>query len=993
MVVFSPPLPDHAQVGDPGHISDHNALLEAAKTLNSGKIDYSHHTAKGTLVSASAANVPGTLTVGTDDMVLLVDSSQTLGLKWAQLPTGGITDSAVTTAKIADGSVTTAKIANDTITAAQIAANAVGSSELADNAVNVAALDADDLGNGLVLTADSGEPSGMKWSAYGIADLDIGTVDTGSPAAASMTGNPEDGYELNLTLPPVGDGSITNIAVNAAADIDRTKIAGTALTAESMGIFNVKDYGAVGDGTTDDTVAVEAAIAAAGVGGVVYFPQGAYQVSRTLWPMHGQIWRGVHSPKYKNTDDPDSTCYIFPGAVFTGRALIERAASVNGVTIDQLCLLGKGDEDPVSLDGVHLGDMSYERTWIVKNCTIHGFSNSGVTGRLHVFDMRDCHVARNGYGLRVTGGNALTDVRITGCQFYYNLHGGLCLDVTTRSNGMVSVHGCRFERSGSTPGVPSVNRDPYAPGIRIQKGYNIDLVQCSTDANSGPGLEILGDTTAGMYTFGITVDSCKFARDGGGDQSAGVQLPGVKIKGASSIYFQSNVTWGEADDDGASGLISPYYSVWLEDAPSCRIANSWIVAPNPLNSVYRVGNTSGTVVDGAASYMDLLGTDTQNKEIRFRVDDGIGNTYTRWASGVNPTANDGTYSVQRYDATGVYVDSPININWATGLVETGRIYAKAQAVGQVPLEVRSSDTSPTNSYFVAAKSDGTKVFEVQWNGRVRSNWGSNAFAIQQQGEHPGRAGGRGERQHASRVLHVCRERRRRFPCLRGAPERRRHRGGRPHLASRADLGDLGDRRGGVGDAAPHPRPVAPLGGVLGRLARHPRPARSRRGARRDATAAIHRRRVDPQRRQLAEGPGDRQLAEARPPRRPERRRTRRTDRPHRRHPDRSATLARIEGEAAMNREPLAIRAAAIWAAQSLILAAVAFGWNLSAEQIATSFTAVSALSALAVVVWTRGKVTPVDDPRGPDGQPLRRPGRLVDPRLPDRQRGQRGGRR
>jgi hypothetical protein len=70
------------------------------------------------------------------------------------------------------------------------------------------------------------------------------------------------------------------------------------------------------------------------------------------------------------------------------------------------------------------------------------------------------------------------------------------------------------------------------------------------------------------------------------------------------------------------------------------------------------------------------------------------------------------------------------------------------------------------------------------------------------------------------------------------------------------------------------------------------------------------------------------------------------------------------------REPLAIRAAAIWAIQSLILAAVAFGWNLSAEQIATSFTAVSALSALAVVVWTRGKVTPVDDPRGPDGQPL-----------------------
>ena len=72
----------------------------------------------------------------------------------------------------------------------------------------------------------------------------------------------------------------------------------------------------------------------------------------------------------------------------------------------------------------------------------------------------------------------------------------------------------------------------------------------------------------------------------------------------------------------------------------------------------------------------------------------------------------------------------------------------------------------------------------------------------------------------------------------------------------------------------------------------------------------------------------------------------------------------------MNREPLAYRAAAIWAAQSLILAAVAFGWNLTAAQISASFTAVSAVSAFGVVVWTRGKVTPVDDPRGPDGQPL-----------------------
>lgn len=45
-------------------------------------------------------------------------------------------------------------------------------------------------------------------------------------------------------------------------------------------VFNVKAYGALGDGVTDDTAAVTAAVVAAAVnGGTVYFPQGIYIVN------------------------------------------------------------------------------------------------------------------------------------------------------------------------------------------------------------------------------------------------------------------------------------------------------------------------------------------------------------------------------------------------------------------------------------------------------------------------------------------------------------------------------------------------------------------------------------------------------------------------------------------------------------------------------------------------------------------------------------------
>jgi hypothetical protein len=107
---------------------------------------------------------------------------------------------------------------------------------------------------------------------------------------------------------------------------------GTVGPLQSALVINVRDFGATGDGTTDDTAAIQAAINAAKVaatnrGAVVYLPPGAYLVSSPLiLPRTGTTPANVVTLRGASV----RTAYLLGGGSFpTGRAVIEWEATTS----------------------------------------------------------------------------------------------------------------------------------------------------------------------------------------------------------------------------------------------------------------------------------------------------------------------------------------------------------------------------------------------------------------------------------------------------------------------------------------------------------------------------------------------------------------------------------------------------------------------------------------------------------------------------------------
>jgi hypothetical protein len=150
-------------------------------------------------------------------------------------------------------------------------------------------------------------------------------------AQAAQRSQPQGNATIN-ELPVVGTPASTDLlAIYRNGATYQTTMAGVkaftnANLAPTLGIYSVVNYGATGNGTTDDTTAIKAAITAASAagGGIVFFPAGKYLVSSSLTLSSGLSFWGVGWGNAAGSIIKPS----FSGDLFSNLA----AAPVNGLT-------------------------------------------------------------------------------------------------------------------------------------------------------------------------------------------------------------------------------------------------------------------------------------------------------------------------------------------------------------------------------------------------------------------------------------------------------------------------------------------------------------------------------------------------------------------------------------------------------------------------------------------------------------------------------------
>jgi hypothetical protein len=433
------------------------------------------------------------------------------------------------------------------------------------------------------------------------------------------------------TPPTAGEVDVGEIAINAADAVLYTKDTdgalqefisqftntGTGATARTVksklqDTVSVKDFGAAGDGATDDTAAIQAALDA-NPGRSVHFPQGTYLISSTL------------------------TIDVTGGGAYTG------IAAFIGAGASQTIIDNRSSGAAIKVTAGSGGDFAYNFTVASLRIT-SGATTAGSMG----IELESCrfatieHVRIDGldshgiYGLS-TSGDFTDTAQILIRQTEIESCGGYGIYAASDSGGIQYNWNLEQTRVGSCT----------LGGVLYESLTNASLRSCGIYYNEGFGVKITNRSGESLSKI-IHIDQCEF------DTNDGVQLQVDNISGltVTNPYLVANAGLGTDFTKGI--VVTAGHGVVINQAAP-RLASSLTgltvieIGASVVNAAIRDTVYSGYWVLNGDLYNDLSGValidDYQN---RFAKAQG---TYTVQVKNIAATLTSSTTITGYYDVS------------------------------------------------------------------------------------------------------------------------------------------------------------------------------------------------------------------------------------------------------------------------------------------------------------------------------------------------------
>ena len=339
-------------------------------------------------------------------------------------------------------------------------------------------------------------------------------------------------------------------------------------------IFNIIDFGAKGDGVTDNTLSIQKALDEASLcEGKVIVPPGKYLTGSLKLKGKGITIEGTAAWSYRSVggstlilNDQDADCLIDITGSF-GCSIINLNLTMNKFNNNKII-------HGIKLYWDKYNGGSEEDTPLIDGCKISNFSGDGIhLEHVWCFSIRHSMLCYNkGNGLFIDGWDGfILDNWFSYNEGYGLLGGNVVASITATGNRV------EWNKAG---------------GFKIGFGDSFNITGNFFDRGEGPAIDLGGEKTISLATITSNIFRRPGATQSPKDKFDSCHL---RLSNCSNIIVQSN-TMRLGRNDGGGGILSPNYGFVIRNCTNCIIAYN-TMEKAVLKELFILENNTNCIID------------------------------------------------------------------------------------------------------------------------------------------------------------------------------------------------------------------------------------------------------------------------------------------------------------------------------------------------------------------------------------------------------------